>query len=897
MYDINKELDNALQSENLSSRTVINIMPKESLTLDVDFSEVSSSIEDSLVNVKNSESLPTKKSRLPLPVVTESRRFKSHAPQNSKRDRWSPEDCTNYRLEVAKVKKAVWTLDSSLINDQKKEKQGITLSSPVPFSTGFKEALGIENTVHIQGIDDERLAISIFEGYLEQVAYEYPQQKNKQLCSILNYAAIDLRISIQKKSSTFLWRERDGTLWNTGVVQLIQHVFTIPRMDAIATLASILNFEFNNLFTVHNTHYVAELKNHSITDKSIPEHLHIRSKTPHKQIAMLADVAAVHGNSGQEIGAFCTYELGRLRFCLPATVVRGQLCIGKHNAPAFLLNQDKIDRHPFATVFLCQDIRLAIALDKRIHESPNLSDSEVIVTGHMGRDLSPIPWNYLAGHDVILLCAPDKECHAQVKAYQNHVAKAGAQSFRVYPFPVLWSKVEKMDGSDAGLISEIEQVLFDKAVALASMAASDLITKLQCEARSYDNYVAWGKKKGLFQSTECHRHDNRDAPTLFSCVTEDCALPHSTTPSLNSLFPKGSISLLHGKKNSGKSFTLLSLAKALCSGSSFHNFECAGAPCKCLLLDSETQPLLLDSRLKQMKLDAHIGTNLHVISKRHEPGGSLWADFDLTRQEHLDALLTHVRDSNIEYVFLDNLTTLVPSGATYQQNTAGLVFDGLKKLCELGVGVILVHHTLDDPGRKGVHGKMRGSSEFSIRCHTETMVIGKEEVLKEGNAPAVIMERTQQDGALSGLYVKSCKTAAHLENKIFWQHLPLNKSEWQFIATTDITGEIVEESDHAAKKGAERQSSPQTVPDIGAEDAGQVSTHDDTPADTTTLSPREERALAFVRTQKKVTRKQVQSHLAVAEKTAGNTLKVLLKAKLIKKSGSNGDKNTYYYVD
>jgi predicted HTH transcriptional regulator len=76
-----------------------------------------------------------------------------------------------------------------------------------------------------------------------------------------------------------------------------------------------------------------------------------------------------------------------------------------------------------------------------------------------------------------------------------------------------------------------------------------------------------------------------------------------------------------------------------------------------------------------------------------------------------------------------------------------------------------------------------------------------------------------------------------------------------------------------------------------------VSTHDDTPADTTTLSLREESALAFVRTQKKVTRKQVQSHLAVAEKTAGNTLKVLLEAQLIKKSGSNGDKNTYYYVD
>jgi hypothetical protein len=872
LYNLKEQMTKAEHSENGTSTIVVCPAYEDSTVIDAEFS----------VSASNNKSMQVR----PIPA----RHIMSSHP--------SPERGNVLHCDDVCLRRIIRSWGRPVKSSHATKAQFIPLISPTPYSAELQEALGAANASNIQCMDNESMQVIVFEGIVEYEAYrQFQSPKAPLLHKIIEHAKRNLGIRLCPESTMLHWYQGRNRLQEHGFVALFQRVLTLSRLDALATLASIVSLNFENLFAVHNVTHVAERESDSPLRDCIPRVIDIGFRDANMGVASCMDITEIHGHSGQVIGAVCTYELGRQRFCLPATVVRGQLCIGRNKAAAFLFNQDKIDRHPFATVLLCQDIRLAIALDKRIHESPNLSDSEVIVTGHMGRDLSPIPWNYLAGHDVILLCAPDKECHAQVKAYQNHVAKAGAQSFRVYPFPVLWSKVEKMDGSDAGLISEIEQVLFDKAVALASMAASDLITKLQCEARSYDNYVAWGKKKGLFQSTECHRHDNRDAPTLFSCVTEDCALPHSTTPSLNSLFPKGSISLLHGKKNSGKSFTLLSLAKALCSGSSFHNFECAGVPCKCLLLDSETQPLLLGSRLKQMTLDAHTRTNLHVISKRHEPGGSLWADFDLTRQEHLDALLAHVRNSNIEYVFLDNLTTLVPSGATYQQNTAGLVFDGLKKLCEFGVGVILVHHTLDDPGRKGVHGKMRGSSEFSIRCHTETMVIGKEEVLKEGNAPAVIMERTQQDGALSGLYVKSCKTAAHLENKIFWQHLPLNKSEWQFIATTDITGEIVEESDHAAKKGAERQSSPQTVPDIGAKDAGQVSTHDDTPADTTTLSLREESALAFVRTQKKVTRKQVQSHLAVAEKTAGNTLKVLLEAQLIKKSGSNGDKNTYYYVD
>lgn len=43
------------------------------------------------------------------------------------------------------------------------------------------------------------------------------------------------------------------------------------------------------------------------------------------------------------------------------------------------------------------------------------SRAEIIITDHLGTDLSVLPWNYFYGHGVVLVPAPTTECMAMVK--------------------------------------------------------------------------------------------------------------------------------------------------------------------------------------------------------------------------------------------------------------------------------------------------------------------------------------------------------------------------------------------------------------------------------------------------------------------------------------------------
>ena len=91
-----------------------------------------------------------------------------------------------------------------------------------------------------------------------------------------------------------------------------------------------------------------------------------------------------------------------------------------------------MDRHPFAKVLFCQDMRTALAHQRLLEQTRGYNPAEIIVTAHLGSDLSILPWSYFYGHDVVFVPAPTKVCMAMVKLYRGYITGAQAKSFRVY---------------------------------------------------------------------------------------------------------------------------------------------------------------------------------------------------------------------------------------------------------------------------------------------------------------------------------------------------------------------------------------------------------------------------------------------------------------------------------
>ena len=109
-----------------------------------------------------------------------------------------------------------------------------------------------------------------------------------------------------------------------------------------------------------------------------------------------------------------------MAFCLLANVTHR----------LFFLNQDEMDRNRSAIIIFCADIRTATALNNALKECRR-DTGDFIVTGHLGTDLSLLPWNYLYGHPVVFVPAPSTKSFASVKAYREYILGASVERFSV----------------------------------------------------------------------------------------------------------------------------------------------------------------------------------------------------------------------------------------------------------------------------------------------------------------------------------------------------------------------------------------------------------------------------------------------------------------------------------
>ena len=371
------------------------------------------------------------------------------------------------------------------------------------FSDAFSGILG-DCSENVYGLEDEALLEATFENLVEaEASRQFPLKQ-----SIGATLALFLRIS---EPGLFTSGDVDCTMRlhfrcnslddETGWVNLVSKVLNLPRIDAVATLARIVNMEYTNLFQMSSESHAADAIGASPKpiDRTIPNMLSFQHLSREVPYASLVDFPRdIIGNAGQIIASIVEYRCGSRTFCLPATVGRQELCLAKYKPTAYFLNQDRMNMYPGSKIALCQDMRTALALEYVLGKCRSYKPEELIVIAHLGDDLSVLPWSYLHRRDVVFFCAPTKKCMSMARLYKTCIDR-GAGSFTVYPGLVLHTKpVRDLKGDLSGL-PESEAELLRGAVSLDEVERPLELTQ---KGVSFDEFKAWGQKLDIDPATE-----------------------------------------------------------------------------------------------------------------------------------------------------------------------------------------------------------------------------------------------------------------------------------------------------------------------------------------------------------------------------------------------------------
>lgn len=683
-------------------------------------------------------------------------------------------------------------------------KKPIKLAGSDSLSPAFNETLGKVNTTNIYGLDDNLIKVAVFEALLElEASHQYLSGGNRALHAIenINVCSPHEKISVSFKlthSNKLLYRLNFRDYIKGTWVELLCKVFNLSKLDAIATLADILKMSHEKLFQLSSEGHSAEMNGRSRSNDDIPDVLYLSGLPAGSSCAELMETRYIYGNAGQIIGAILRYRLNGNDFCLPATVGKSLLCMGKFKATAHFLNQHLIDQHPFAPVIFFQDMRTALAFERRLGKILGYNHKESIVTAHLGNDLTVLPWNYFHGRTVVFIPAPTKECMAMVKPYKEYVMEGQAKDFRVYPGFLLHSQPSGDLTSHVGDVINAEAELLREAVWLDTVKdPTHLAAQIIEKAISYKKFIGWGQMLGIFETSKeqnnCNEASSFNSLPLFQPHT-GMKIPQTTNVkdvTTEKIFVPGGLTLLHGLKDSGKSIICLAAAKAIITGGKLLEFFTSGDSRKVLYLDSETLQDLLTARLDQFGLLGEVDNRLFLLSKFDLKGNDLL--FSITDQKFRDYVEEIMRKHNCSYLILDNLTSLMDDGRLYNSNSVSKLFDNwIDSLTRQGLGVVMVSHTQEGPNAGTSAAKARGSEEFSIRAHSEIVLVRSTEILEKKLGTKAIQHMAAQDGLTVGICFKVCKSASVLQKKNFWLHLPLGASQWQFLAATEPDGKEIE---------------------------------------------------------------------------------------------------------
>lgn len=384
-------------------------------------------------------------------------------------------------------------------------KSSINLAGKNTFSDAFGNVLGTANTTNIYRLDDDLIGEAVFEALVEREAISQYRSGSgdyiKGLLNIDDYRDGMIVSGELEPDGNLRWRINHGTENKGGWLDLVRTIFSLSRLDALATLTKIVNMDIKRLQSLSSDRHPIDLNGRLRSDEDVPKMLHLSRLPAGSACVELVDKAYIYGNVGQIIGAILSYRLDGKDFCLPATVGKKLLCMGKYKPIAHFLNQHLMDQHPGATILFCQDMRTALAVQMLFNQMrENNPDAEIIVTAHLGDDLSVLPWNYIYGHEVVFVPAPTKQCMAMLNLYAAQIKGAGARDFRIYPGFLLHSLPACGLKDHVEGVTEAEAKLLRSAIVLEEVECPiHRARKMIEKSISYKEYKNWGERLGIFK--------------------------------------------------------------------------------------------------------------------------------------------------------------------------------------------------------------------------------------------------------------------------------------------------------------------------------------------------------------------------------------------------------------
>ena len=787
---------------------------------------------------------------------------------------------------------AEWSVSQQSHNS----KDGIALAGKDSFSSAFTSAFSVSNLTNIYGLDDDLIKAAVFEALLEREASrQFTSDSNADLLALLNITESQGRDRMTVSgnlgpNNELRWGLNYGSTTGTTWTRLISIVFNLSHMDALATLANILSISFDNLSKLSSDRHAAEFNGGSRLIEDVPDTLHLPGLPAGSACAELMEKRYIYGNAGQIIGAILRYRLNGNDFCLPATVGRGVLCMGKYKPTAHFLNQHLMNQHPFAQVIFFQDMRTALAFESILEETRGYTHEKFIVTAHIGDNLSVLPWNYFHGHEVVFIPAPTKECMGLVKLYKDYIAGAQAKSFRIYSGFLLHSQPGcDLTGHVEG-ITDAEGELLQKTVWLDTVERPTwLMEQVVKQGVSYDEFVAWGQSLNIFKGS--HK-TSKISPTgqSYSLPPADPALTPPLAYRLDMVtlyhtIRPGSFVALVGPKGSGKTQFAMSVCRGIIYGNTtwpLFSGNGIGAG-NVAYIDAETPYDEFCANQQQHGLTEVRDTQFFGLSRFDPHLPDFCNTFSLTDVAFREGLATYLLKNKCRVVVLDNLTALM-GDAVHHGKPAETLLGWVKELQSHGLCVVLVHHKTTDVGTPQHGVQARGSHLYTTLARTVITLVSSAEILNNSLAPEIAQTKAAQDGLTVGVRFDASKPAPVLDKKSFWLHLPFGGSEWEFLSVTGVDGKEIEFAQVCSKP--EPDLTVKDEPLLDAPKSGDIAILDQ-------LSSDEKTVYDMAKLAGTVKTAEITKKLGCCARTARNLTKNLEECGLLEPNGSSGSQKGY----
>ena len=208
-------------------------------------------------------------------------------------------------------------------------KGGIPLTPGDSFPPALLDALGRANTTFIHGLEGP-LREAVVEAILEREATARLRERNEGE-PVVKLSQLDILSDCRvAKDNRLKWKIRGQQEDVGGRLDLIQKVFNLPRVDALATLAAMLGTKIENLTCPINLHNYQDCHNHGGLDVDIPPLLGLPHIAGGPDAAKRRYVSYIRDHGGTRIGAITMYNVKDQFFCLPATANNGVMTMGLH---------------------------------------------------------------------------------------------------------------------------------------------------------------------------------------------------------------------------------------------------------------------------------------------------------------------------------------------------------------------------------------------------------------------------------------------------------------------------------------------------------------------------------------------------------------------------------------